>query len=96
VIPPGVTLRRQARGKCDLIIWFTKTCKDLENRIGRFAALTGSGGLWIAWPKKAAGVKTDLTQAIVRRTGLAAGLVDYKICAIDETWSGLKFARRKR
>ena len=95
VVPDGVTFRRQARGKSDLIIWFAKTCRDLEGRIERFAAMTGKGGMWIAWPKQASGVKTDLTQAIVRKTGLANGLVDYKICAIDETWSGLKFARRK-
>ena len=95
VVPDGVTFRRQARGKSDLVIWFAKTCRDLEGRIERSAAMTGKGGMWIAWPKQASGVKTDLTQAIVRKTGLANGLVDYKICAIDETWSGLKFARRK-
>jgi len=95
VVPDGVTFRRQVRGKSDLIIWFARTCRDLEGRIERFAAMTGKGGMWIAWPKHASGVKTDLTQAIVRKTGLANGLVDYKICAIDETWSGLKFARRK-
>jgi hypothetical protein len=94
-IPKGVTFRRQARGRSDLIIWFAKTCKELENRIERFATMTAKGGLWIAWPKQASGVRTDLTATIVRNTGLANGLVDYKICAIDETWSGLKFARRK-
>ena len=52
------------------------------------------GTLWISWPKKAAGVATDVTEAIVRETGLAAGLVDVKICAVDETWSGLKFVYR--
>jgi len=51
--------------------------------------------LWIAWPKKASGVKTDLSENLVREFGLAAGWVDYKVCAIDETWSGLCFARRK-
>ena len=53
------------------------------------------GGMWIAWRKKASGVETDLTEAFVRKYGLDRGLVDYKICAIDGTWSGLKFARRK-
>jgi len=52
-------------------------------------------GLWIAWPKKASGVPTDVTEDVVRDAGLAHGLVDYKVCAINETWSGLKFARRK-
>jgi hypothetical protein len=53
------------------------------------------GGLWVAWPKKASGVETDLNENIIRDAGLANGLVDYKVCAIDATWSGLKFAKRK-
>jgi hypothetical protein len=57
--------------------------------------LTVSDRIWIAWPKKASGVKTDLSEALIRKTGLAAGFVDYKICAIDNTWSGLLFAKRK-
>jgi hypothetical protein len=96
-LPDGVVLRRQVRGRCDRIIWFTRSRRDLERRIERLsAALAERGGLWIAWPKKASGVATDLTQNIVRRTGLDSGLVDYKICAIDETWSGLLFARRRQ
>ena len=58
--------------------------------------LAENGGLWIVWPKKSSGVASDLTQAVVRKIGLAAGLVDYKVCSIDRTWSGLLFARRKR
>ena len=53
-----------------------------------------AGMLWVAWPKKAAKIETDLTFDVVQRTGLKAGLVDNKICAIDETWSGLRFVRR--
>ena len=60
------------------------------------AARLDRGAVWIAWPKKASGVKTDLSQTIVREVGLGAGLVDYKICAIDATWSGLLFALRRR
>ena len=60
------------------------------------AARTGRGVLWIAWPKRSAGLTVDVAQLDVRRTGLAAGLVDYKISAIDATWSGLLFTRRKR
>jgi len=59
------------------------------------ASLPENGRVWIAWPKKASGVVTDLTQPYVRKSGLAVGLVDYKICAIDKTWSGLLFTRRK-
>jgi hypothetical protein len=58
-------------------------------------ALPEKSALWIAWPKKASGVKTDLNENVVREFGLHAGWVDYKVCAIDETWSGLCFARRK-
>lgn len=94
-LPEGVKLRRQARGRNDLVIWFAGSRKDLESRVERLGQLAGTGGLWIAWPKQASGVRTDLTQTVVRKAGLAVGLVDYKICAIDATWSGLRFARRK-
>ena len=94
-LPEGVVLRRQARAGCDLIIWFVKSRGALEKRIDRLGSLAGRGGLWIAWPKKASGITTDLSQHDVRQTGLAAGLVDYKVCAIDATWSGLRFVRRK-
>ena len=94
-LPEGVTLRRQARGRYDLAIWFPKSAKDLSARVKQVGRLADKDGLWIAWPKQASGIPTDLTQTVVRNTGLASGLVDYKVCAIDETWSGLKFARRK-
>jgi hypothetical protein len=94
-LPEGVTLRRQARGRYDLAIWFPKSAKDLSARVKQVGRLADKDGLWIAWPKQASGIPTDLTQTVVRKTGLASGLVDYKVCAIDETWSGLKFARRK-
>lgn len=93
-LPDGVTLRRRL-STADLIIWFAKSKADLGRRIATMATKVGQGGMWIAWPKQASGVSTDLTPNDVRRAGLANGLVDYKICAIDATWSGLKFARRK-
>lgn len=94
-MPQGVSLRKRASSQNDLIIWFTRSRKDLERRIERMAALVGREGMWIAWPKKGSPIASDLTQAEARKAGLAAGLVDYKVCAIDTTWSGLKFARRK-
>ncbi len=94
-LPEGAKLRRSAAGAKDLLLWFTRSRRDLEGRIGKMAAAIGKDGLWICWPKQASGVKTDLREGDVRRTGLAAGLVDYKICAVDATWSGLRFARRK-
>ncbi len=69
----------------------------LERRLpGLCAALDPAGGLWIAWPKRASGVDTDVTEGVVRELGLAAGLVDNKICAIDQVWSGLRFVYRLR
>jgi len=94
-LPRGVTFRRRARGRCDLLIWFSRTRADLERRIDPMGQLAGRDGLWVAWPKKTSGVRSDLTQNIVRETGLAAGLVDYKVCSIDNTWSGLRFTRRR-
>jgi hypothetical protein len=95
-LPENVTFRRSARGKRDLTIWFTTSHLDLRRRIAAFARAVGDGAIWIAWPKQSSGVVTDVTQKDVRGIGLANGLVDFKICAIDETWSGLKFSLRKR
>jgi len=94
-LPEDVKLKKRADAACDLIIWFVRMRAELYDRIKEMGELTGAGGLWIAWPKQASGVASDMTQNIVRETGLASGLVDYKVCAIDATWSGLKFARRK-
>jgi len=95
-LPEGVVLRRGARGRCDLVVWFTRSRAEVERRIVKLGEFTGRGGLWVVWPKRASGVESDLTQAEVRRIGLARGLVDYKVCSIDETWSGLRFTRRER
>jgi hypothetical protein len=79
----------------DVILLFVLELRELERCFTELAALLRpSGGLWIAWPKQASGVETDLREGSVRRTGLAHGLVDNKVCAIDETWSGLRFVRR--
>lgn len=95
-LPDDVRLVTRAAGTPALVIWFVRTRRDLDGRVGRVSRLIGPGaGLWIAWPKKASGVKTDVVEDLVRGAGLARGLVDYKVCAINETWSGLKFARRR-
>jgi hypothetical protein len=93
-LPGDVRLVTRAAGAPDLVLWFVRSRRDLEARIARLAGLMGSG-LWIAWPKKASGLKTDVTEDVVRTAGLSHGLVDYKVCAINATWSGLKFARRR-
>jgi hypothetical protein len=96
-LPAGARLRRVARAAGQapgLTIWFVGSLRDLRKGMQARAAGTGPGGLWICWPKKASGVVTDVSENDVRAAGLARGLVDYKIAAIDATWSGLKFARR--
>ncbi len=93
-LPGGVQIRTRAAGRPDLAVWFVTSARTLDRRLAAMARGMGAG-LWIAWPKKASGVQTDVTEDVVRAAGLARGLVDYKVCAIDETWSGLKFARRK-
>ncbi len=91
-----VAIRRNADGNQDLIIWFCQSKSALKDHIHPIADCVQHGGLWIAWPKKASGLGSDLTQQHVRNAGLASGLVDYKICSIDSTWSGLLFTRRKK
>jgi hypothetical protein len=94
-LPEGVRLTRQARGRADRVLLFVRTRAELAKRFAAaLRTLEEGGGLWIAWPKKASGLAKDLDEAGVRRFGLDRGLVDYKIAAIDATWSGLQFARR--
>ena len=94
-MPKGVRVSHAPGAKQpDLIIWFVMSGRALDVRMATVSRAMGAG-LWVAWPKKASGVATDLTEDVVRAAGLANGLVDYKVCAINETWSGLKFARRK-
>jgi hypothetical protein len=79
----------------DVGIFFTRSAAELERRVPQLKKrLEPSGGLWIAWPKKASGEKTDMTEDVARRIALANGLVDNKVCAIDETWSGLRIVYR--
>lgn len=95
-LPDGVLIKEDLRGKTDLVVLFAERMVDLYQQFpSAERSLNDGGRLWIAWPKQSSGVKTDLTQNAIREFGLAAGWVDFKICAIDETWSGLAFARRK-
>lgn len=94
-LPEDTRLVHAPRGRCDLLVWFATSRAEVERRVAGMRERFGDGGLWIAWRKQGAAGAGDLTQADVRRIGLANGLVDYKICAIDATWSGLKFARRR-
>jgi CheY-like chemotaxis protein len=94
-MPAGVRLRKRFGPEVDLILWFVRSHAELRGGIDKWADRVGRGGLWIVWPKKGSEIESDLKQSLVRKTGLAAGLVDYKIAAFDKTWSGLKFAVRK-
>ena len=97
LLPEGVTLHYRPDEPCRIGIWFAKSRSDIAERLDEvLRGVAETGSLWIAWPKKASGVPSDLTQVVVRGTGLAMGLVDYKICSIDGTWSGLLFTRRSR
>jgi hypothetical protein len=79
----------------DFMMLFTKSKDELSTKFGQIAKqLAPAGMLWISWPKKSSGVPTDLNENLVREIGLATGLVDVKVCAVTEVWSGLKFVRR--
>ena len=94
-MPEGARLRHQARGQHDVVLFFATRLAELDRRFDTLARATQTaGGLWIAWPKRTAGVATDLRESVVRETGLAHGLVDNKVCAVDDTWSGLRFVYR--
>ncbi len=83
-------------GHADVVVIFTVSRVELEARFAKLADVVfPSGGLWIAWPKRSSGVETDLTENVLREVGLPTGMVDNKVCAVDETWSGLRFVWRK-
>jgi hypothetical protein len=94
-LPEGALLLEAANASCELVLWFVRSRQELEDQISEMRDAAGKGGLWILWPKLGSGISTDVSQTLVRKTGLANGLVDYKICAVDATWSGLRFAKRK-
>ena len=94
-LPRGVAMQRNRNAPGDLTLWFVTSRDALQDRIHSMRRSIGKDGLWVIWPKKASGVKTDLSQVTVRGIGMDAGLVDYKIASIDDTWSGLRFAVKK-
>jgi hypothetical protein len=94
-LPEGATIREKSCG-ANLTMWFVLSSKELNRGIKKIAADLDDGSIWIAWPKKTSAIVSDLSQVSVRSVGLASGLVDFKVCAIDATWSGLLFRSRKR
>jgi len=96
-LPQSVRVVHDPSAGANLLLLFVRSRSELAERFSRAAeTMTGGGRLWICWPKKASGVVSDLSQAAVRAFGLERKFVDYKISAIDATWSGLCFARRRR
>ena len=94
-LPEGTQTAERVSGNANVVVYFTERLAELEKDFSRLAAtLVPDGMLWISWPKKASRRATDLTEDVIRRVGLERGLVDVKVCAIDETWSGLKFVIR--
>jgi hypothetical protein len=93
-LPEGATIWEKSGRRADLTMWFVRSSKELSRGIRKIAADLDQGLIWIAWPKKTSTIASDLSQVAVRSVGLANGLVDFKVCAIDATWSGLLFKRR--
>jgi len=96
-LPADVTINSRSGKRLDFAQLFVKSQKELKAKFSEYAKrLDASGMLWVSWPKKSSGVTTDVSEGTVRAIGLAAGLVDVKICAVDDVWSGLKFVFRLR
>jgi hypothetical protein len=94
-LPEGVRVKSRATGPLDVIVLFVTRRAELERRFERLrAAMDPAAGFWVAWPKRASGVETDMTEDVAREVALANGLVDNKVCAIDDTWSGLRLVIR--
>ena len=94
-LPKGVVPTGKLPARADFVQYFTRERDDLEGIfLSLKCALSQTGMLWISWPKGASKIPTDLNENVVREIGLAHGLVDIKVCAVDETWSGLKFVYR--
>jgi len=94
-LPAGAKLVNGSTNARNLTIWFVRSTRDLEKSMPRIVRFAHHGPVWIASPKKASGIACDVNQNDIRNLGLASGLVDYKVCAIDATWSGLLFCLRK-
>jgi hypothetical protein len=94
-LPNDVSFVTSVQSQLDFCMFFARTRSELAQNFSRLSArLAPTGMLWIAWPKRASGVATDLSDGVVREIGLEGGLVDVKVCAVNEIWSGLKFVIR--
>jgi hypothetical protein len=95
-LPVGVAIGTRAMGGARFVHLFVKRRAELQRRLAQLRSrLAPAGVLWVSWPKKASGVATDVTEEVIRAEALPLGFVDVKVCAVDETWSGLKLMIRK-
>jgi hypothetical protein len=95
-LPPNARLQRRTKTSPNLVLLFARSRAELARRFPNAARdLAKGSGIWIIWPKRTSGAATDLTQSVVRALGLGAGFVDYKICSVNDKWSGLLFAPRR-
>ena len=95
-VPDGVRVLRRLGPDLDVVVLFVTERRDLERRFAAAAeAVRPAGGLWVAWPKRSSKVPTDLTEDVLREVGLPCGVVDNKVCAVTDVWSGLRFVWRK-
>jgi hypothetical protein len=95
-LPEGARFLRSARGGCDLVHLFVKSRAQLERELSRArAAIVPDGVIWVSWYKKSSGMETDVTEDVIRKRALATDLVDVKVCAVTDVWSGLKLVVRK-
>ena len=95
-LPDHVTITDQLSSELDLIHFFTLEKKELQKHLKlQLTKIKQDGAIWVSWPKKASKIETDITEDVVREVALPMGLVDVKVCAVDEVWSGLKLVIRK-
>jgi hypothetical protein len=94
-LPPGVTVKHRVQGKADVVVAFFTQRAHLNRRLSALGTMVfPAAGLWVAWPKKSSGRPTDLSDRVVRELALPLGLVDNKVCAIDDIWTGLRLVWR--
>jgi len=95
-LPDGVTFVKKLTASVDVIHLFTKSASELDTKLRHWrTAIRPDAVIWISWPKKASKVATDITEDVIREIALPMGFVDVKVCAVDDTWSGLKLVIRK-
>jgi hypothetical protein len=95
-LPLSATLKQRGTTEADVIVWFIMSSRELQSLGSAIKRMPPTSGmLWVAWPKRASKIATDLTEDVIRAAALRAGLVDTKVCSIDDTWSGLRLSRRK-